>query len=176
MSSILTINQLYRMLNVWSRRVRRNAAAVERGSSTEHTLLAYLSLDLLLDEDGFVLLIAAGRAEHALSPQLAEALRRWSLSNTPAIIGRARKLYLRYGAAIQAAARRGEDIETMRRRFPQFDGLDEAYCLICEEDFSVVCSHVRRHPADFAGLIAEAGEVGSPLPPDVGNEAPASSP
>lgn len=163
-NNMFTINELYRMLNVWSQRVRHTAQGIDRFQGAEHTLLAYLSLDLLMEEDGFVLLIASGRGEHALSEQLAQALRRWGVQDTPAVIDRARALYRQHGAAIQEAAAHGDDIETLRARFPQFDELDADYCVVCEEDFSTLCSYVRRHPADFAGLAAAAGEVGSPFP------------
>ena len=171
--NILTINELYRMLNIWSRRVRDTDSVIDRYHGAQRFLLAYLSLDLLLDEDGFVLLIASGRAEHALSEQLAEELRQWGAQHTPGIIKQARSLYQQHGAAIREAADRGDNIETIRKQFPQFDSLDETYCLICEEDFSTVCSYVRRHPADFADLVTAAGPVGSPIPPL--NEAPALS-
>ncbi|MBH5328648.1 DUF4375 domain-containing protein [Eikenella sp. S3360] len=164
-NNMFTINELYRMLNVWSQRVRHTARGIEHFHGAEHTLLAYLSLDLLMEDDGFVLLIAAGRGEHALSAGLANELRRWGVQNTPDIIDRARALFQQHGAAIRAAAKRGDNIEQLRAQFPQFDELDADYCIVCEEDFSTICSYVRRHPADFAGLAAAAGQVNSPLPP-----------
>ncbi|OAM28355.1 MULTISPECIES: DUF4375 domain-containing protein [Eikenella] len=163
--NMFTINELYRMLNVWSQRVRHTARGIEHFTAAEHALLAYLSLDLIMEDDGLVQLIAASRAEHALSAQLAETLRRWGVQDTPDIIDRARTLYQQHGAAIRAAAERNGNIEELRAQFPQFDPLDADYCIACEEDFCTICSYVRRHPADFAQLAAAAGQVNSPLPP-----------
>ena len=118
-----------------------------------------------MEDDGFVLLIADGRGEHALSPETAEYLRQWGVHDTPDIIDRARTLYQQHGAAIQAAAQNGSSIEELRTQFPQFDELDADYCLVSEDDFCTVCPYVRRHPAEFAELTAAAGEIGSPMPP-----------
>ena len=163
--NMMTINQMYRMLNVWTHRIRHSDRFIERYSGTQRALLAYLSLDLLMEDDGFVLLIANGRGEHALAPETAEYLRQWGVRDTPDIIDRARTLYQQHGEAIQAAARNGSSIEELRVQFPQFDELDADYCLVCEDDFCTVCPYVRRHPAEFAELTAAAGEIGSPMPP-----------
>ena len=163
--NMMTINQMYRMLNVWTHRIRHSDRFIERYSSAQRALLAYLSLDLLMEDDGFVLLIADGRGEHALAPETAEYLRQWGVRDTPDIIDRARTLYQQHGEAIQAAARNGSSIEELRAQFPQFDELDADYCLVCEDDFCTVCPYVRRHPAEFAELTAAAGEIGSPMPP-----------
>ena len=163
--NMMTINQMYRMLNVWTHRIRHSDRFIERYSSAQRALLAYLSLDLLMEDDGFVLLIADGRGEHALAPETAEYLRPWGVRDTPDIIDRARTLYQQHGEAIQAAARNGSSIEELRAQFPQFDELDADYCLVCEDDFCTVCPYVRRHPAEFAELTAAAGEIGSPMPP-----------
>mgnify|MGYP000356477937 FL=1 len=164
-NNMMTINQMYRMLNVWTHRIRHSDRFIERYSGTQRALLAYLSLDLLMEDDGFVLLIADGRGEHALSHETAEYLRQWGVCDTPNIIDRARALYQQHGAAIQAAAQNGSSIEELRAQFPQFDELDADYCLVCEDDFCTVCPYVRRHPAEFAELTAAAGEIGSPMPP-----------
>ena len=163
--NMMTINQMYRMLNVWTHRIRHSDRFIERYSDAQRALLAYLSLDLLMEDDGFVLLIADGRGEHALAPETAEYLRQWGVRDTPDIIDRARTLYQQHGEAIQAAARNGSSIEELRAQFPQFDELDADYCLVCEDDFCTVCPYVRRHPAEFAELTAAAGEIGSPMPP-----------
>ena len=163
--NMMTINQMYRMLNVWTHRIRHSDHFIERYSGAQRALLAYLSLDLLMEDDGFVLLIADGRGEHALSPETAEYLRQWGVHDTPDIIDRARTLYQQHGAAIQAAAQNGSSIEELRTQFPQFDELDADYCLVSEDDFCTVCPYVRRHPAEFAELTAAAGEIGSPMPP-----------
>ena len=164
-NNMMTINQMYRMLHVWTHRIRHSDRFIERYSSAQRALLAYLSLDLLMEDDGFVLLIADGRGEHALAPETAEYLRQWGVRDTPDIIDRARILYQQHGEAIQAAARNGSSIEELRAQFPQFDELDADYCLVCEDDFCTVCPYVRRHPAEFAELTAAAGEIGSPMPP-----------
>ena len=163
--NMMTINQMYRMLNVWTHRIRHSDRFIERYSSAQRALLAYLSLDLLMEDDGFVLLIADGRGEHALAPETAEYLRQWGVRDTPDIIDRARILYQQHGEAIQAAARNGSSIEELRAQFPQFDELDADYCLVCEDDFCTVCPYVRRHPTEFAELTAAAGDIGSPMPP-----------
>ena len=163
--NMMTINQMYRMLNVWTHRIRHSDRFIERYSDAQRALLAYLSLDLLMEDDGFVLLIADGRGEHALAPETAEYLRQWGVRDTPDIIDRARTLYQQHGEAIQAAARNGSSIEELRAQFPKFDELDADYCLVCEDDFCTVCPYVRRHPAEFAELTAAAGEIGSPMPP-----------
>ena len=163
--NMMTINQMYRMLNVWTHRIRHSDRFIERYSGSQRALLAYLSLDLLMEDDGFVLLIADGRGKHAIAPETAEYLRQWGVRDTPDIIDRARILYQQHGEAIQAAARNGSSIEELRAQFPQFDELDADYCLVCEDDFCTVCPYVRRHPAEFAELTAAAGEIGSPMPP-----------
>ena len=109
--NMMTINQMYRMLNVWTPRIRHSDRFIERYSGAQRALLAYLSLDLLMEDDGFVLLIADGRGEHALSHETAEYLRQWGVCDTPNIIDRARILYQQHGEAIQAAARNGSSIE-----------------------------------------------------------------
>ena len=164
-NNMMTINQMYRMLHVWTHRIRHSDRFIERYSGSQRALLAYLSLDLLMEDDGFVLLIADGRGEHALAPETAEYLRQWGVRDTPDIIDRARTLYQQHGAAIQAAAQNGSSIEELRAQFPQFDELDADYCLVSEDDFCTVCPYVRRHPAEFAELTAAAGEIGSPMPP-----------
>lgn len=163
-NNMMTINQMYRMLHVWTHRIRHSDRFIERYSGSQRALLAYLSLDLLMEDDGFVLLIADGRGEHALSHETAEYLRQWGVCDTPNIIDRARALYQQHGAAIQAAARNGSSIEELRAQFPQFDELDADYCLVSEDDFCTVCPYVRRHPVEFAELTAAAGESGSPMP------------
>ena len=105
--NMMTINQMYRMLNVWTHRIRHSDRFIERYSGAQRALLAYLSLDLLMEDDGFVLLIADGRGEHALAPETAEYLRQWGVRDIPDIIDRARILYQQHGEAIQAAARNG---------------------------------------------------------------------
>ena len=125
--NMMTINQMYRMLNVWTHRIRHSDRFIERYSGAQRALLAYLSLDLLMEDDGFVLLIADGRGEHALAPETAEYLRKWGVRDTPDIIDRARTLYQQHGEAIQAAARNGSSIEELRAQFPQFDELDADY-------------------------------------------------
>ena len=97
--NMMTINQMYRMLNVWTHRIRHSNRFIERYSGAQRALLAYLSLDLLMEDDGFVLLIADGRGEHALAPETAEYLRQWGVRDTPDIIDRARILYQQHGAA-----------------------------------------------------------------------------
>ena len=72
--NMMTINQMYRMLNVWTHRIRHSDRFIERYSGAQRALLAYLSLDLLMEDDGFVLLIADGRGEHALAPETAVEL------------------------------------------------------------------------------------------------------
>ncbi|OAM35748.1 hypothetical protein A7P98_07490 [Eikenella sp. NML080894] len=161
---MMTINQMYRMLNVWTHRIRHSDRFIERYSGAQRALLAYLSLDLLMEDDGFVVLIADGRGEHALAPETAEYLRQWGVRDTPNIIDRAHALYQQHGATIQAATP-NSSIEKLRIQFPQFDELDADYCLVCEDDFCTVCSYIRRHPAEFAELTAAAGESGSPMPP-----------
>jgi len=162
---MMTINQMYRMLHVWTHRIRHSDRFIERYSGSQRALLAYLSLDLLMEDDGFVLLIADGRGEHALSHETAEYLRQWGVCDTPNIIDRARALYQQHGAAIQAAAQNGSSIEELRAQFPQFDELDADYCLVSEDDFCTVCPYIRRHPVEFAELTAAAGESGSPMLP-----------
>lgn len=164
-NNMMTINQMYRMLHVWTHRIRHSDHFIERYSGSQRALLAYLSLDLLMEDDGFVLLIADGRGEHALSHETAEYLRQWGVCDTPNIIDRARALYQQHGAAIQAAAQNGSSIEELRAQFPQFDELDADYCLVSEDDFCTVCPYIRRHPVEFAELTAAAGESGSPMPP-----------
>ncbi|OAM34869.1 hypothetical protein A7Q01_05960 [Eikenella sp. NML96-A-049] len=161
---MMTINQMYRMLNVWTHRIRHSDRFIERYSGAQRALLAYLSLDLLMEDDGFVVLIADGRGEHALAPETAEYLRQWGVRDTPDIIDRARALHQQHGATIQTATP-NSSIEKLRIQFPQFDELDADYCLVCEDDFCTVCSYIRRHPAEFAELTAAAGESGSPMPP-----------
>ena len=163
--NMMTINQIYRMLHVWTHRIRHSDRFIERYSGSQRALLAYLSLDLLMEDDGFVLLIADGRGEHALSHETAEYLRQWGVCDTPNIIDRARALYQQHGAAIQAAAQNGSSIEELRAQFPQFDELDADYCLVSEDDFCTVCPYIRRHPVEFAELTAAAGESGSPMLP-----------
>ncbi|VDH00751.1 MULTISPECIES: DUF4375 domain-containing protein [unclassified Eikenella] len=162
--NMMTINQMYRMLNVWTHRIRHSDRFIERYSGAQRALLAYLSLDLLMEDDGFVVLIADGRGEHALAPETAEYLRQWGVRDTPDIIDRARALHQQHGATIQTATP-NSSIEKLRIQFPQFDELDADYCLVCEDDFCTVCSYIRRHPAEFAELTAAAGESGSPMPP-----------
>lgn len=162
--NMMTINQMYRMLNVWTHRIRHSDRFIECYSGAQRALLAYLSLDLLMEDDGFVVLITDGRGEHALAPETAEYLRQWGVCDTPNIIDRARALYQQHGAAIQAATP-NSSIEKLRIQFPQFDELDADYCFVCEDDFCTVCSYIRRHPAEFAELTAAAGESGSPMPP-----------
>ncbi|MDN8581067.1 DUF4375 domain-containing protein [Eikenella corrodens] len=164
-NNMMTINQMYRMLHVWTYRIRHSDRFIERYSGSQRALLAYLSLDLLMEDDGFVLLIADGRGEHALSHETAEYLRQWGVCDTPNIIDRARALYQQHGAAIQAAAQNGSSIEELRAQFPQFDELDADYCLVSEDDFCTVCPYIRRHPVEFTELTAAAGESGSPMPP-----------
>ena len=164
-NNMMTINQMYRMLHVWTHRIRHSDRFIERYSGSQRALLAYLSLDLLMEDDGFVLLIADGRGEHALSHETAEYLRQWGVCDTPNIIDRARALYQQHGAAIQAAAQNGSSIEELRAQFPQFDELDADYCLVSEDDFCTVCPYIRRHPVEFAELTAAAGESGSPMLP-----------
>ena len=91
-NNMMTINQMYRMLHVWTHRIRHSDRFIERYSGSQRALLAYLSLDLLMEDDGFVLLIADGRGEHALSHETAEYLRQWGVCDTPNIIDRARAL------------------------------------------------------------------------------------
>ena len=162
--NMMTINQMYRMLNVWTHRIRHSDRFIERYSGAQRALLAYLSLDLLMEDDGFVLLIADGRGEHALAPETAEYLRQWGVRDTPDIIDRARALHQQHGATIQTATP-NSSIEKLRIQFPQFDELDADYCLVSEDDFCTVCPYIRRHPAEFAELTAAAGEIGSPMPP-----------
>ena len=164
-NNMMTINQMYRMLHVWTHRIRHSDRFIERYSGSQRALLAYLSLDLLMEDDGFVLLIADGRGEHALSHETAEYLRQWGVCDTPNIIDRARALYQQHGAAIQAAAQNGSSIEELRAQFPQFDELDADYCLVSEDDFCTVLPYIRRHPVEFAELTVAAGESGSPMPP-----------
>ena len=73
-NNMMTINQMYRMLHVWTHRIRHSDRFIERYSGSQRALLAYLSLDLLMEDDGFVLLIADGRGKHALAPETADGI------------------------------------------------------------------------------------------------------
>ncbi len=154
MSTILTANQLYRLLD--HSLLLLNELDEQRAADfndTENTLLAYLCLDQHVEAEGFVYLIAAGYGSYTLLNPLADSLRRWGIKSTPKIIDKARSLYQQHGADIERLAEEGAAIDSLRQQFNDFEELDAAYYEVCEDDFPLVAAYVRDHPQQFAALM-----------------------
>lgn len=125
------------------------ATTSPRLSDAQNALLAYLRLDKIAEDEGFAMLIALGYGEELLCGQLAEQLAAWGVPVLPDIVLQARGLYRELGAAIGQHG----DAATVREAFPQFAVVDEWYFMECEEIFSKVYNHVRRHFDAFAPLL-----------------------
>ncbi|EGY53325.1 DMP19 family protein [Neisseria shayeganii] len=157
MNTPLNSKQLYHLLDYSLLRLaeldEQTAAAY---NDAENTLLAYLFMDQHMEAGGLVYLIAAGNGGYVLDNPLADSLRRWGIKTTPKILDKARTLYQKHGAEIERLAEAGEDLDSLRRRFNDFEELDAEYYEICEDDFPLVSAYVRAHPQDFPALLAES--------------------
>lgn len=157
MNNALDSKQLYHLLDYC---LVRLADLDEQGAAAyndaENTLLAYLCMDQHLEAGGLVYLIAAGNGGYVLDNPLADSLRRWGVKTTPKILDKARVLYRKHGADIERLAEEGEDLDSLRRRFNDFEELDAEYYEICEDDFPTVSAYVRDHPQAFPTLLAES--------------------
>lgn len=160
MNTPLNSKQLYHLLDYC---LLRLADLDEQGAAAyndaENTLLAYLFMDQHMEAGGLVYLIAAGNGGYVLENPLADSLRRWGIKGTAKILDKARALYQKHGAEIERLAAEGEDLDSLRRRFNDFEELDAEYYEICEDDFPVVSAYVRDHPKDFPALLAETAAV-----------------
>ncbi|MDO4694407.1 MAG: DMP19 family protein [Eikenella sp.] len=157
MNTPLNAKQLYHLLDYCllclAELDEQGAAAY---NDAENTLLAYLFMDQHIEAGGFVYLIAAGNGSYVFDNPLADSLRRWGIKTTPKILDKARALYQKHGADIERLAETGEDLDSLRRRFNDFETLDAEYYEICEDDFPVVSAYVRDHPQAFPALLAES--------------------
>lgn len=128
-----------------------NGGDEEAGRLTDeqHALMAYVYLDSQVQEGGFVQLIASGYGEYVLLNPLADSLRRWKIKPTPKILDRARALYEKYGADIEAAAETEHDLDVLRRRFPFFEELDGDYYDCAAEDMQRAADYIAQEPQKF---------------------------
>ena len=151
-----TATEINRLLTRCLERLEQHPETTSPGRApAQNALLAYLRMDKIVEDHGFAALIAQGYGREILLGGTAEHLHHWQIPVTPKLMDEARELYLAHGRDIEAQAAAGINEETLRQAFPQFAPLDEAYFMNCEEDFPLVYNHVRRHYADFAGLLED---------------------
>lgn len=120
-------------------------------SRAQNTLLAYLRLDKIAEDEGLVALIAQGWGDVLLIEEWAQQLDEWNIPMLPEWWRQARALYLIHGAEITQRA--SDEPEILRAAFKQFAHLDEQYFFQCEDIFPKVYRYVREHYADFVGLL-----------------------
>lgn len=120
-------------------------------SRAQNTLLVYLRLDRIAEDEGLVALIAQGWGDVLLAEEWAQQLDDWGIPMLPEWWRKARDLYLLHGAEI--AQRASDEPEILRAAFGQFAPLDEQYFFECEDIFPKIYRYVRGHYADFAGLL-----------------------
>ncbi|XXQ69046.1 DMP19 family protein [Neisseriaceae bacterium B1] len=118
-------------------------------SDEQHTLLAYCYLDSQVQEGGFVQLIASGYGAYVLENPVADSLRRWKIKLTPRVLDKARALYAKFGAQIEARADEGADVDDLRREFADFEELDAEYYDCADDDLAAVCAFVAENRARF---------------------------
>ncbi|ASK27706.1 DMP19 family protein [Neisseria chenwenguii] len=131
---------------------RQNDAEMACLNDEQHTLLAFTYLDSQVQEGGFVQLIAAGYGEYVLLNPLADSLRRWRIKPTPKILDKARALYEKHGAEIEALAEQDAPLDEIRAKFPDFEELDGDYYDAADEDLAAVAAYVEAHWAKFAEI------------------------
>ncbi|MDO4997617.1 MAG: DUF4375 domain-containing protein [Neisseria sp.] len=124
-------------------------AAAEQLSDEQHTLMAYVYLDSMVQEGGFVALIASGYGEYVLLNPLVDSLRRWKIKPTPKILDKAKQLYQQVGAQIEAVAESGESVENLRQKFNQFEDLDGDYYEVAEGDMNAVAQYIAENKKKF---------------------------
>lgn len=118
----------------------------------QHTLTAYCYLDSQVQEGGFVQLIAAGYGEYIFMNPVADSLRRWRIKPTPKILDKAKALYNRYGADIEALAEADTPLDDIRARFPDFEELDGEYYETADADMATAVAYVQAHWDKFAEI------------------------
>lgn len=118
----------------------------------QHTLTAFCYLDSKVQEGGFVQLIAEGYGEYVFHNPLADSLRRWRIKPTPKVLDKAKALYERDGAKIEAMAQEGAAVATIRARFPDFEELDGEYYDTADDDMTAAAEYVSENWEKFAAI------------------------
>ncbi|MCP1659363.1 DMP19 family protein [Neisseria perflava] len=118
----------------------------------QHTLVAYCYLDSQVQEGGFVQLIAAGYGEYIFHNPVADSLRRWRIKPTPKILDKAKALYAKYGAEIEALAENDTPLADIRAKFSDFEELDGEYYEAADEDLAAAAKYVLDNWAKFAEI------------------------
>ena len=144
----ITANQVYRLLDAYLQKLN-HALPDPALTAEQNALLAYLRMDSIAEDHGFLALIAQGEGDTLLTASLSQYLHQWQLTRTARLFDQARALYQQHGADIQQQAAAGNSIEHLRQQFSAFTPIDEEYYLHCEEDFIALFNHVRQHFAVF---------------------------
>lgn len=129
-----------------------SAHALQLLSPQQTTLLAYRALRDELMEGGWVQLIHNGWGPFFFRNPFAKAMRLWGVDGLAAMVGRARRLYARLHAPIEADCT-DEEFMALYERFPQFDALDDEFVEREEEFTRGVALWVDAHLEQFVKTV-----------------------
>ena len=142
----ITANQVYRVLDAYLHKLNHPSPAADPALSDEqNALLTYLRMDSIVEDHGFITLIAQGYGAAILTERMSQYLHQWPLARTARLFDQARALYQQHGATIESLAAQQASLDTLRQHFSDFTPLDEEYYLHCEDDFIAMFNHVRQH-------------------------------
>ena len=115
------------------------AEAMEKLSSEQITLWAYILLRDELCDGGFIQLIHNGYGDFFFLNPFAKAMRLWGLKDLSKLIYKGREFFELHGAEIKKPCS-DEAFMALYERFPEFDDLDDEF-MEHEEDYTTRVAH-----------------------------------
>ena len=128
------------------------AEAMEKLSSEQITLWAYILLRDELCDGGFIQLIHNGYGDFFFLNPFAKAMRLWGLKDLSKLIYKGRELFELHGAEIKKPCS-DEAFMALYERFPVFDDLDDEFMEHEEVYTTRVAQYMDEHLLDFIEIV-----------------------
>ena len=128
------------------------AEAMEKLSSEQITLWAYILLRDELCDGGFIQLIHNGYGDFFFLNPFAKAMRLWGLKDLSKLIYKGREFFELHGAEIKKPCS-DEAFMALYERFPEFDDLDDEFMEHEEEYTTRVAQYMDEHLLDFIEIV-----------------------
>lgn len=128
------------------------AEAMEKLSSEQITLWAYILLRDELCDGGIIQLIHNGYGDFFFLNPFAKAMRLWGLKDLSKLIYKGREFFELHGAEIKKPCS-DEAFMALYERFPEFDDLDDEFMEHEEEYTTRVAQYMDEHLLDFIEIV-----------------------
>ena len=130
------------------------AEEMEKFSTEQVTLLAYLIFRREMLEGGLVQLIYNGYGPFLFRNPFAKILRSWGLKDFSRLVYDAAQLYGTYGSDIEGKDLSDEDFMALYEQFPEMEAVDDDFVETETAVSAEITNFVSRNPALF-GIIVE---------------------